>query len=109
MHLYTQIYEFASSAGAFEGYVYHKKNADEVDIKALDIWVENLLEAYSLISEEVLEKFQDNLDLTLNRATTSLEAILEKDNTIIKKIISMINKKTSSDPDNFQKEKWFEQ
>ena len=25
------------------------------------------------------------------------------------KIISMINKKTSSDPDDFQKEKWFEQ
>ena len=109
MHLYTQIYELASSAGAFEGYVYHKKKADEVDIKALDIWAENLLEAYSLIPKEVLEKFQDNLDLTLNRATTSLEAILEKDNIIIKKIISMINKKTSLDPDDFQKEKWFEQ
>ncbi|MDA3917807.1 MAG: hypothetical protein PF690_12665 [Deltaproteobacteria bacterium] len=109
MHLYTQIYEFASSAGAFEGYVYHKNTADEVDIKALDIWAANLLEAYSLIPEEVLEKFQDNLDLTLNRAATSLEAILEKDNTIIKKIISMINKKIPSDPDNFQKEKWFEQ
>ena len=109
MHLYTQIYEFASSAGAFEGYVYHKKNADEVDLKALDIWVENLLEAYSLIPKEVLEKFQDNLDLTLNRATTSLEAILEKDNTIMKTNNPIINKKTSSDLDNFQKEKWFEQ
>ncbi len=41
MHLYTQIYEFASSADAFEGYVYHKKSADEVDIQALDIWAEN--------------------------------------------------------------------
>ena len=109
MHLYTQIYEFASSAGAFEGYVYHKKSADEVDLKALDIWVENLLEAYSLIPEEVLEKFQENLDLTLNRTSTSLETIFEKDNTINKKIISMIGKKTSLDPDDFQKKKWFEQ
>ena len=34
MHLYLEIYEFAASAGAFEGYVYRRPKA-EIDIKAL--------------------------------------------------------------------------
>ena len=45
MHIYQKIYEFAASAGAFEGYVYRRTKA-EIDIKALSNWVDNLLDAY---------------------------------------------------------------
>jgi len=109
MHLYTQIYEFAASAGAFEGYVYHKKNRDEIDMKALNVWMGHLVDAFTLLPEDALEKFRDPLDLTLNRAMASLKAVLEKDHEVLKQLRSIIRRKTNCSPDDFQKIKWFEQ
>lgn len=108
MHLYTQIYEFAASAGAFEGYVYHKKSVNEMDMKALDIWAGHLKEAYDLLPPEVLEVFQEGLDLTLNRAIASLVPLLDKNHTVMVALLSMISEEKACSADDFQKKKWFE-
>jgi hypothetical protein len=57
MHIYQEIYEFAASAGAFEGYVYRRPEA-EIDFKALSNWVDNLLDAYRHLAPDVLSEFQ---------------------------------------------------
>lgn len=108
MHIYTQIYEFASSAGAFEGYVYHRKSAEEIDLTALEIWTDHLLAAYGLLPGEALEEFQDNLDLTLSRAAASLEFILPGDHPVLEEFNKMIGRRIPLSPDDFQKKKWFE-
>ena len=51
MHIYAQIYEFAASAGALEGYVYHKK---KLDMAALPNWVDNIVAAYKRMPSEAL-------------------------------------------------------
>ena len=108
MHIYGQIYEFASSVGAFEGYVYSKKSVNELDMKALNVWSGHLVEAYDLLSREAVDIFRDRLDLTLNRAVASLNMILEKDHAISVRLLSMIRNQTDGSPDDFQKTKWFE-
>jgi hypothetical protein len=108
MHLYTQIYEFAASVGALEGYVYHKNSVDEMDMKALHVWTGNLVDAYANLTSDILEKVQPSLDLTLNRAMSSLTALLEKDHELLERINSMIGSKRDCSPDDFQKKKWFQ-
>ena len=108
MHLYTQIYEFAASVGALEGYVYHKKSVNDMDMKALHVWTGHLIDAYGNLPPDALEKVQKSLDLTLNRAISSLTAILEKDHEVLEKLNSMINRKDDCSPDDFQKIKWFQ-
>lgn len=58
MHLYTQIYEFSASIGALEGYVYNKKNIDEIDMKALDVWTGNQIDAYEMIPRMCWKKYR---------------------------------------------------
>jgi len=105
MHIYAQIYEFAASAGALEGYVYHKK---EVDLVALPNWVDNLVAAYRHMPSEVLHEFQRSIDFTLGRAIRSLMPILEEEHEIIVKLGSMVAGKLPQSADDFQKKKWFE-
>jgi hypothetical protein len=62
MHIYQEIYEFAASAGAFEGYVYRRPEA-EIDFKALSNWVDNLLDAYRHLAPDVLSEFQSAMIL----------------------------------------------
>jgi len=108
MHLYAQIYEFSASIGALEGYVYHKKSVDEMDMTALQVWTGNLMDAYDNLPSGVLEKIRESLDLTLNRAISSLTPILEKDHEVMVRVNSMIGRKTNASPDDFQKKKWFQ-
>lgn len=105
MHIYAQIYEFAASAGALEGYVYHKKEVDRV---ALPNWVDNLVAAYYRMPSEVLNEFQESIDFTLGRAIRSLMPILEEEHEIIMKLRSMVAGKLPQSADDFQKKKWFE-
>jgi hypothetical protein len=105
MHIYAQIYEFAASAGALEGYVYHKK---EVDRTALPNWVDNLMAAYHRMPSEVLNEFRESIDSTLGRAIRSLTPILGEDHEIIVKLRSMVTGKLPRTADDFQKKKWFE-
>jgi hypothetical protein len=69
VHLYGQIYEFAASAGALEGYVYERT---QIDMQALAIWANNLLDAYRILPPDVRDTCQSSCDRTLGRAILSL-------------------------------------
>jgi hypothetical protein len=60
MHIYQKLYEFAASAGSFEGYVY-RKQTDEMDMEALANWTNNLLGAYKQMPVEVREELQASI------------------------------------------------
>jgi hypothetical protein len=105
MNIYTQLYEFAASAGAFEGYVYHKNEADSA---VLSPWVNHLVIAYRHFPQEVRDHFQESLNGTLGRATASLLPLLGEDHDIVMKLKTMVSSPLPSSADDFQKKKWFE-
>ncbi|RJR35132.1 MAG: hypothetical protein C4576_25590 [Desulfobacteraceae bacterium] len=105
MHIYTQLYEFASSAGAFEGYVYRRTN---LDMDALPVWVENLRIGYSLIPPEILREIQPAVDSTLGRAYQSIADTLGEESAIAGKLRTMIRGALPASPDEFKKKKWFQ-
>lgn len=108
MHLHAQIYEFSASVGAFEGYVYHKKSRSDVDVDALEAWTKNLVDAYAMLPPDVRIEIQPGLDLTLNRAISSCQAILEGRNIILERLSSMVTQPRECSPDDFQRKKWFQ-
>src|SRR5574340_42527 len=104
MHINTQIYEFAASAGAFEGYVYRKT---ELETAMLSRWVDHLLAAYQLIPAEARGHFQTSLNGTLGRATASLLPVLGKDHDVVRRLKTMLTGSLPASADDFQKKKWF--
>jgi len=108
MHIYRQIYEFAASAGAFEGYVY-QKSLNAIDMEALSNWIDNLLDAYEYLPSDVREEFQSACDQTLGRALRSLVSALGEENKIVGKLKSMVKGILPESPDAFNKDKWFEE
>ena len=108
MHLYRQIYEFAASAGAFEGYVYRRTMGD-IDMEALSSWVNNILKAYGHLPGDVREEVQESCDQTLGRAIQSLIPLLGAKNEIVIKLRSMVAGSLPVTPDDFKKDKWFQQ
>jgi hypothetical protein len=105
MHINARIYEFAASAGAFEGYVYRKT---AVDAPMLSRWVDHLLTAYQHLPPDVREHFQASLNGTLGRATASLLPMLGVEDDIIRKLKTMLSTPLPASADDFQKKKWFE-
>jgi len=105
MHLYRQIYEFAASAGALEGYVYQRKDPD---MKALETWVSNLKAAYALFTQDVLDPLQPSVDQTLGRTVQSLVPCLGGGHDLLVRLRSMIKGELPASPDDFQKQKWFQ-
>ena len=105
MHVFTRIYEFAASAGAFEGYVYRREG---LDAKALVNWVGNLKTAHALLPQEVLGEIQPSIDQTLGRALQSLILILGEGHGLVSNLRPMIRGRLPVSPDDFQKEKAFE-
>ncbi len=105
MHIYMNNYEFAASAGALEGYVYHQKN---LDMNALPNWVDNLVTAYQHLPPEALNEIQSSCDRTLGRAIRSLIALLGEEHEIIGKLKSMVTSDVPESSDEFQKKKWFQ-
>lgn len=106
MHLYTKIYEFAASAGSFEGYVYGKEkiNPDE-----LTNWVNNIVAAYLHLPPEVKERFQGSLDRTLGRAVSSLISALGENHDLVHQLKSIIVDDAAKSADDFQFKKWFQE
>jgi len=102
--MYKQIYEFAASAGALEGYVYGKKTVSE---QVLSKWCNNLVTAYNLIPPEARQQFQASCDGTLGRAIRSLLPLLGEDHASIRKLQSMITGLLPSSADDFHKDKGF--
>lgn len=102
MELYKDIYEFASSAGAIEGYVYLKQKPE---IRGLDNWINNLIKQYNSLPDDVLESFQNSLDRTIGRAVQSLIPIFGKDHDYVKALMSIIKGEIPHSPDDFREEK----
>jgi len=109
VHIYSKIYQFAASVGAFEGYVYKKKDTEELgDMNALTEWVDNILAAYNHLPDEAINLLQDSCDRTLGRAILSLIPILGEDHDFITKLKSIIKGSMPASPDDFNKKKWFQ-
>ena len=107
MHLYQKIYEFAASAGAFEGYIYRRSKA-EIDTEALYSWADNLIDAYENLTFEVRNECQSSIDHTLGRAIKSLGLLYDDRHALISKLKKIVKGELPESPDDFQKEKWFQ-
>ena len=107
MHIYQEIYEFAASAGAFEGYVYQKTESD-MDVDVLLNWVNNLVDAYHRLPADILGDFQSSCDRTLGRAIRSLIPALGEERTIIDRLQEMVEGELPDSASDFQKTKWFQ-
>jgi len=107
MHIYQQIYEFAASAGAFEGYVYRKPRAD-IDAAALSKWADNLLDAYHHMPADAVAEFQASCNQTLGRAIKSLIPLCGEEHEVVGKLKKIVKGKLPETPDDFQKQKWFQ-
>lgn len=105
MDLYLQVYEFAASAGAFEGYVYRRES---MDMQATRKWLDNLKKAYILIPDQILPRLQPSIDQTLGRALKSVTGLLGADHDFALQIKGMIKGPVPESPDAFKKEKWFD-
>jgi len=105
MHLYAQLYEFAASAGALEGFVYRRPDMAAATIEK---WVENLGQAYPLIPAEVLKEIQPSLDGTLGRAVRSVGQVLGEKHPMVHRLKSMVKGPLPASPDDFRKTKWFQ-
>jgi len=106
MHLYQKIYEFAASAGAFEGYVYRKPPAD-IDAAALSKWADNLLDAYHHLPEDAIAEFQSSCNQTIGRAIKSLIPVFGEAHGVVARLKNIVKGELPETPDDFQKQKWF--
>lgn len=106
MHIYTKIYEFSASAGAFEGYVYGK---EKINPEELSNWVDNIVAGYQHLPEEVLKEFQTSLDRTLGRAVGSLVSALGADHPLVLKLKTVIVDTSAQSANDFQFKKWFQE
>ena len=99
---YRDIYEFAASAGAFEGYVYQKETLDPA---ILNNWVANLVKQYRSLPKAVLSDIQAPLDRTLGRAVQSLMALFGADHAHVLALKSLVAGRMPDAPDDFEKER----
>jgi hypothetical protein len=102
METYREIYEFAASAGALEGYVFKK---DHLEPGELDDWIHNLLKQYEGFPSEVRACFQGSLDRTMGRAVHSLIPILGSDHHHVLSLKSMITGDMPTSSHDFAREK----
>jgi hypothetical protein len=100
MGVYSNIYEFAARAGAFEGYVYQKKN---LTADSLERWVDHLVEGYNSVNPEARKEFQSLCDGTIGRAIQSLVPALGEKSEIITKLKGLTVGKLPSSPDDFSR------
>ena len=102
MEHYKDVYEFASSAGALEGYIYSRRKSDMHD---LENWIRNLVEQYHHLPNAVRESFQSSLDRTLGRAIQSLIPMFGKDHYYIQALESLVMGEMPDSADDFREEK----
>ncbi len=98
MGIYKDVYDFASKAGALEGYVYPR---DKVDLKYIPGWVDNLLNQYEKLPPDVRDELQDLCNRTIGRALHSLLQYMGEDQEVIKKLRRMISGKSPASYDDF--------
>jgi hypothetical protein len=100
MGIYAELYDFAASAGSFEGYVYHHK---DMDPGYLPKWSRNLVRQYVALPEEVREDIQHMCNGTLGRAVRSLVPVLGEDHEVLANLTSMIKGPLPASADDFEK------
>jgi len=98
MGIYKDIYDFASKAGALEGYLYPK---EKVDLKYIPGWVDNIVNKYRELPPEAREEFQELCNRTIGRALQSLLQYIGEDHEVIKKLRGIISGKLPSSYDDF--------
>ena len=101
MSIYKELYDFAASAGSFEGYVYPK----DLNFDYLPRWSGNLVRQYNALPEDVREQFQELCDATLGRAVQALLPAMGDDHEVIKNLRSMIKGEIPASPDDFEQDK----
>jgi len=100
MSVYSDIYEFAARAGAFEGYVYRRK---DLTPDSLERWVDHLIEGYKAVDPEARKEFQPLCDGTIGRAIQSLMPTLGKNHEMITKLKGLTVGRLPSSPDDFSR------
>jgi hypothetical protein len=100
MGLYSELYDFAASAGSFEGYVYRNK---DMDIEYLPKWSGNLARQYQALPDDVKAEMQHMCDGTLGRAVQSLVPVLGEEHEVINNLRSCIKGELPKSPDDFEK------
>ena len=100
--MYKDIYEFAASAGAFEGYVYQREKLDPAH---LNNWVKNLVAQHQALPNDVLDSFQPSLDRTMGRAVQSLISAFGEDHAHVIALKPLIVGKMPEAPNDFEEEK----
>ncbi len=102
MQLHREIYEFAASAGALEGYVYPRQKLASTN---LDNWIKNLVKQYRDLPEDVRLSFQSALDRTLGRAVQAMIPEIGVDHKHVQALKNLIVGEMPSSPHDFEKEK----
>jgi len=102
MDVYREIFEFASSAGALEGYVYP---VEARDMGYLDDWIGNLVKQYAALPEEVRVGVQASLDRTVGRTVLSLEPVLGRDHRHVRALRALVKGEAPASPHDFDREK----
>jgi hypothetical protein len=100
--IYKEIYEFASSVGAFEGYVYQREN---LEAAYLNNWVKNLVTQYQEMPADVRGSFQSALDRTMGRAIQSLISAFGEAHEHVVALKPLIAGKMPDAPNDFEEEK----
>lgn len=102
MEIYREIFEFAASAGALEGYAFEKNHLEGSE---LDDWIHNLVKQYQGFPSEIRENFQGSLDRTIGRAVHSLIPFMGSDHPHVLSLKSMIVGKMPTSFNDFNREK----
>ena len=102
MGIYRDVYQFAASAGALEGYVYPK---EKVEPSYLPFWVDQVVKGYRALPEEAKSQFQEECDGTIGRAVQSLLPLLGEDHEVIRKLKGIISGELPASPDDFKRQK----
>lgn len=63
MSEYENVFKFAAKAGSLEGYLFQRPQ-----VESLDNWIDNILDSYNGLSQEVQEDINHELCYVLGRA-----------------------------------------
>jgi len=99
---YREIFEFAASAGALEGYLFKK---DHLAPGELDDWIGNLVKQYEGFPPQIKAHFQASLDRTIGRAVHSLVSLAGLDHHQVLSLKSMIIGELPASSHDFEREK----
>jgi len=71
---YENVFKFAAKAGSLEGYLFHRPK-----VEPLDNWIDNILDSYNELSQEIKEGINHELRYVLGRALIHGAQVLSPD------------------------------